>query len=321
MESLKTQFQADLTAIEGLLAQLKNSYPQNIGTPFRRCLPYFLMLLSICMIIDAFSGDEVISKLPCCISPVLLFFAIVLWNKMYGGPGSSSQDTSFNADELHEKISYVETKYAEYPDVNSFVQQFKAAVAFEQKRKRKISLIFWLCFCGFFVLYGVKIYYDFSKSSDKGLRNISTSDNYYRVLNLEDKVPFLQIKPLKTDIADGIRLESDHIDVYLHYYWGEEIVVEKDTSHDRRALRILTPKIAGSKFSDKYRITITDETGKPISGCPDFVFVEEDDRQIICSSDFSFYAYSDKYQFQALYTLKYLQDHQEHLRFLVEKLN
>ena len=315
MESIKTQFQNDLADLENTFMSFKQGGTQTFGAMWREALPYFLMVLSIFMVVDTFSTFS--SFTPCLTAFAVLVFAILLWNRtawLY-----DKKCVSFNV--LKTKIDSVETKYAEYPDVEVLIKQLWKSVADVRRRKRLIKTLFWVFFVGFFIIYGIKIYLGFAEQSASNLSNKVNLDYYCDALNLQSDVPMLRISPLKTDIADGITLKSEHIDVYLHYYYGNEIVVDRDTSKDYRALRMIAPDISGGDFVDKYRLAITDETGKRINGCPEFIFTAEDKGKIIKSDDFAFYDYSNQYKFQALHTLKYLQDNQQRLQFLVEKLN
>ena len=315
MESIKTQFQNDLSDLENTFMSFKQGGTQTFGEMWRQGLPYFLMLLSIFMAVDAFTTLSSFS--PCFTAFAVLVFAILLWNRtawLY-----DKKCVSHN--ELKTKIDSVEKKYAEYPDVEVLIKQLWESVAVVNRRERLITTMYWVSFVGFFLIYGVKIYFGFVEQSSSKLSNKITNDYYFDALNLQSDVPMFRISPLKTDIADGITLKSEHIDVYLHYYYGNEIIVDQDTSRYYRALRMIAPDISGGDFVDKYRLAITDETGKRISGCPEFFFTAEDKGKIIKSDDFAFYDYSKQYQFQALHTLKYLQDNQQRLRFLVEKLN
>ncbi|MBQ1698704.1 MAG: hypothetical protein II075_12580 [Bacteroidales bacterium] len=315
MESIKTQFQNDLADLENTFMSFKDGGSQTFGAMWRAGLPFFLMLLSIFMAIDSFASRT--SFTTCVAALAVLVFAILLFVRtawLY-----DKNRVSLN--ELKTKIDSVEKKYAEYPDVEVLIKQLWESVSVVRRHERLITTLFWVSFVGFFIIYSVKIYFGFAEQSDSKLSNKVYIDHYCDALNLQNDVPMLRISPLKTDIANGITLKSEHIDVYLHYDLGNEIIVDRDTSRDYRALRMIAPDISGSDFVDKYRLAITDETGKRISGCPEFFFTAEDKGKIIKSDDFAFYDYSKQYQFQALHTLKYLQDNQQRLRFLVEKIN
>lgn len=315
MESIKTQFQNDLADLENTFMSFKEGGAQTFGAMWRQALPYFLMVLSVFMAVDAVSTLTTFS--PCLTSFAVLIFAILLWNRtawLYDAKG-----VSLSA--LKAKIDSVEKKYAEYPDVDVLIKQLRESAAVVKRHKTLIKSLFWVSILFFFVIYGVKICLGFVEQSDRKLSNKTTDDYYFDALNLQRDVPLLRISPLKTDIADGITLKSGLIDVFLHYNYGSEIIVDRDTSRDYRSLRMIAPDISGGDFVHKYRLAITDETGKRISGCPEFFFTAEDKGKIIKSDDFVFYDYSKQYQFQALHTLKYLQDNQQRLRFLVEKLD
>ena len=312
----KTTFQNDLKELESMLEMFKNSFPKNYGSMFRKNLAYFMMLLGVFMFFDSFGGGEFITVGPCCMSPVILLFGIVLWNKTI----ETYDTTKYKHSNISNAIVRYENTYKDYPDVSDYLKRYKSAFKTELRKKRTTKWVFRLCFWGIFVLYGCKILGDYNDSSSDTLRNVSTSDNICQALKLDKYTPFAVLTPLKTDITDSIRLESPSLGLYAHYYEGDTIYVDDEKSADYRALSAATPEISGCKSGDRFRLTITDENGKPVDGCPDFVF-DAGKSDKIYSNNFSVYAYSVRYKLQCLQILAYIRNNQQNLRFLVEKIN
>ena len=313
----KTDFQQDLIKWENYLAEYKNAFPKNFGMMFRKYLAYIMMLLSGFMLFDGLSKATVIAHAACLIAPVLCLFAVIMWIKTK----KTFDKSDIKPNVLEHEVYLAETKYSKYPDVANLLRNYKASLSAETTRKKKIKNYFWICICAFFVAYGAMIYID-SKNELTG--NVRTKDNYYQILGLETNKPFLSIQPLKTDIADGIQLQTRRLDVFLTYYEQSYYKDGKygatyDETKYHRALKTQIPTISGNAGDDLFRLTITDETGKPIDRCPCFVFYSVGGG-VVRSNDFPDFAYSLDYDFQAIHTLKYLQDNQEHLRYLVEKI-
>ncbi len=313
MKTDKTLFQQDLIKLENLLAEYKNIYPQNFGMMFRKYLEFFLILLSVCMILDGVYDATVISTVGCIISPMLILFLVIQW--IESEKKETFNKTTLNLKVLMHEVNLAETKYSKYPDIELFLKYYKASVSAEQTRKRKIKTFFWTCFCALFVFYGVMIflgYYSHPKSHLVA---------YDQILGKEDNKPVLSILPLKNDITDSIKLQSGRLDVFFHYYSHKYY---KNGEYDKNsgsyvALSTQIPTITGNSDSVLFRLTITDETGKPIDRCPCFVF-HYVSGESMRSNDFPEYAYSNDNKFLFLYTLKYLQTNQERLRYLVEAL-
>ena len=324
MKTAKTKFQEDLDALEDMLVQFKVAPPQNVGMLFRENFSYFLMLMSIFFGIDFFltGGSSFHEALTgflqnskdfssmCCLAPILFFFGVIIWNKslhLYGDTYKLADTTAFC-----KEYGRLKKKYAVYPDVNIIFEQIHKEFVAEKKRKKIVKVLFRIVFWGFFVLYGFWIYKGWSKEHAP-LHNYNYLDHYCDILHLDIDKPFLTIEPLKTDVTGLIKLKTGAIDVYLYHQASSK------KNNVARALCTRKPEMIGDASVGTYRLTITDETGEPIDGCPDFVFDATDD-SIIYSNAFPSYAYSKKYKFQALHTLKYLQDNKERLRYLVERL-
>lgn len=327
MKTAKTRFQEELNSLEDLLVTYKSAPPQNVGMLFREKFSYFLMLLSIFLALDTYLAegssffvamgglfnDHTEFSMICCIAPVVFFFGVIIWNKslhLYADAYKLADTTA-----LKKEFEKMKKKYAEYPDVAIFLEKFHNEFVSEKRRKNIVKVLFLILFWGFFGLYGFWIYKGWSRENTQ-LRNYFTTDNYCQILQLKADKPFLTIEPLKPSVADFIALKTGAIDVYLYH---RTAYYTDDTNDNLRSLYTTKPEMYGNSVNDTFRLTITDESGQPIDGCPDFVFTATGDT-IIRSCDFRKYAYSKQYNFQALYILKYLQDNQEHLRYVVEKL-
>lgn len=326
METIKTKFQADLSKMDLLFWKLQYSYPLNFGMPFRLNMSYFLMLLAVCMLCDEYCSGDLYTKTS-LVALVLFVYAVVQWNRDIGTDMTDAVgDYKGLFKQLDEAIISAERKYSQYPDVNSYLKKIKASSKTVRRRKALTLTVFRLLFFVLFAIYGLKIYADYMERNQKGKNHTVTivnvrskSDYYYKALNLQKDVPFLHISPLKAETADGLILPS--IDIYLHYYEMKLSTESEDENNIFRCLKMFVPKIVGgNNIIDRYHLTITDKTGKPISGCPDFVFPMKYVGRIVLSSNFPPNAYSRKYKFQALHTLKYLQAHQADLRYVVQKI-
>jgi len=326
MKTAKTKFQEELDALEDLLVRYKAAPPQNVGMLFRENLSYFLMLMSIFFGLDYFftggmSFHEAVTGFlqdtkhfssMCCIAPILFVFGVIIWNKsleMYSNAYRLADTT-----DLLKEYERFKKKYAKYPDIQNLLAQYNKEFVAEKRRKTIVKVLFRIVFWGFFCLYGYWIYKGWSKEHVPLHNYYSYNDDYCEILHLEPDKPFLTIEPFKTDVTGLIKLRSGAIDIYLNHSY-----TLKPKKSYFRSLCTAKPEMAGNAGAGKYRLTITNEEGQPIDGCPDFVFDAAGDN-IIYSNDFPDYAYSIINKFQALHTLKYLQDNKEHLRYLVERL-
>ena len=307
MKQIKTTFHNNLSNWEHLLAEYKKSYPKNFGALTREYLPGFMMLLFINSFTDSVA---LVQQAPCFISPALFVFGLLLYIKKY----KTTDTTQTSEATMQQCISEAEATYSNYPDVMEYLRQYRASVAAVTKRKKNIKRYFLIAFWGFFVVYGATIALQFVHNYDNKLRNVATQDNICRILELEDDVPFLTLTPYTTDIADGIKLETKSLDIFLYSQY------ESETSggFDLREFTARKPKISGG--SGKFRLIITDENGNFIHRCPYFVFDTTDDNEVILSGFLQYYSeVLRENSLQTIETLRYLKDNQEHLRFIVEK--
>ena len=311
MKQIKTTFHNNLSDWEHLLAEYKKSYPKNFGALVRNYLPSFMMLFGVMMFINSFTDSEaILQQAPCFISPVLFIFGLFLYLKKYNTP-ATPQTTEPT---MQQCIAKAEATYSKYPDVMEYLKQYRASVDAVTKRKKNIKRYFLIAFWGFFVVYGVIIASQFVHNFNNKLRNVAAEDNVCRILELEDDVPFLTLTPYKTDIADGIKLETKSLDIFLFSKY------ESQTSggFNLRAFTARKPKISGG--SGKFRLIITDENGNFIHRCPYFVFDTSNDDEVIQSGFLQYDTKDLRFNgLQTIETLRYLQDNKEHLRFIVEK--
>ena len=314
MKVYKSVFQDNLIKWENHFEQYKNSYPNNFGMMFRKHLAAFLMLVSVLLFLDSFTGLEVLSMVPCFVSPMLFFFAFVMWLKTR----KTFVYTAYDTAALEKEIADAESIYSEYPDTKEYLSKLKSSFMAEKRRKRVIKNVFWTCYIGVLLIYGGSVFFNVQNKDG----NLFGEDLYCQALALDEDKPFLRIKPLKTDVSGDLKVESNYIDLYLSF---EEYNLSFEENNATiygpyRMFRFLKPKLANYEGNELLRLSITDEEGTPIVGCPSSVFWAND-HNVLYSNYFPPYAYSSSSHYDALHTLKYLQDHKDGLRFLVEKIN
>lgn len=120
---------------------------------------------------------------------------------------------------------------------------------------------------------------------------------------------------IQTDVSGNLKVESNYIDLYLSFEEYNATIYGP-----YRLFRFLKPKFSNCEGDELLRLSITNEDGTPIAGCPTCVF-RANDYGMVTSNVFPEYAYSSDSYFQAFHTLKYLQDHKDKIRFLVERIN
>ena len=312
MNAKKTQFQEDMSNMERILANYKNAYPQNVGALVRRNLANFMLVLSILLFVYSFTNYEGVEMGPCMIAPVLFVFAGFMYTKDYG------HEYRGDLSGLMQSISQAKEKYKEYPDVQNYIQKFDDDFHAEFKRKSRIQnrfkMVFWgiLIGLGTYTVYGV--YDSFNHHNDSSLKyNKDSKDKFRKILDMKTNEPFLVIKPLRTKITDSLELDGSPLNVYFDYF-------QNDNAPIFRALGAPMPKFKGSWHGNEVlRLFITDLDGNLISRCPGFWFVAKHDATDITSRSFEFsFNVDEQNEFQMTQTLRYLQDHRDSLRFVVE---
>ena len=315
MNAKKTQFQEEMSNMEQILADYKNAYPQNVGALVRRNLANFMLALSILLFVYSFTNYEGLEMGPCMIAPVLFVFAGFMYTKDYG------RENRGNLSGLTQSISQAKEKYKEYPDVQNYIQKYEDDFHAEYDRKSKIQsrfkMVFWgiVIGLGAYTAYGV--YDSFSHYNDSSLKyNKDSNDKFRKILDLKTNEPFLVVKPLRTQINDSLELDGSPLNVFFDYFQNE------DDKPRFRALVAPMPKFKGKWHGkETLRLFITDLDGKPIKRCPGFWFVAKFDNDDIQSRSFSFgFDTREQNEFQMTQTLRYLQDHKDSLRFVVENV-
>lgn len=315
MNAKKTQFQEDMTAMERMLANYKNAYPQNVGALVRRNLANFMLALSILLFVYSFTNYEGVEIGPCLIAPVLFVFAGFMYTKDYG------RENRGDISGLKQCVSQSKMKYQEYPDVQNYLQVLNDDMQAEYNRKtnlqKKFKMVFWGIVIGLGAYTAYGIYDSFSHYNDSSLKyNKDSNDKFRKILDLKTNEPFLVIKPLRTQINDSLELDGSPLNVYFDYF-------QNDPDKPRfRALGAPIPKIKGIwRGKEVLRLFITDLDGKPIKRCPGFWFVAKYDETEIISKGFDYsFDVKEQNEFQMTQTLRYLQDNKENLRFMVEKV-
>lgn len=322
MNAKKTQFQEDMTAIERDLTDYKNGYPKNIGDMVRRKLPVFMIILSILLFAYSFSNYESVEMAPCLIAPSLFLFGVVTYAKFHSD--NVNYDGVLYA--VRTKMDSCKQTFATYPDVQNYLQKVKddlsAECARKEQIKKKFNIVFWgiLIAFGIVTVLGIRAAYIQSNSTMQRF-NKDSDDQFRKVLDLNTDEPFLIIKPLTIKISDEIEMDGSPLTVYLDYFKKK---VEGEGELTLRALSAPMPMFRGNVTGDEVlRLTITDLDGKPVRKCPDFLFVPNEVERMITSTcfDFEFKNRSHKQnEFEMIQTMRYLQDHQDSLRFMVQDL-
>ena len=316
MKQDKTQFHEKMGKWESDFADFKNNvFPKTYGQMVNKYLPVFLILMSFTLLVYAVI---IVNLLLFFISLLMLITGVFLsfkWDRKIKG----NNLTPTNYPKLQKQISAAEHNYSVYPDVMEYLKKFKTSVEAEQKHKKHIKRNFWIMFFGFFVIF-ILLMHIYNNNRHWLLRNNAVFDSFSRVLELEDDVPFLILKPYKTNIDDSIKIESKNLSVYLDYTTVSWVKGKSKRMCDMRYLKTKRPIVLGS--TGNLRLTITDEYGNPIPRCPCFVYDPNGGKEIINSEYFLYTSnvFDDLSDLQTLETLRYLQANKEHLRFIVEKI-
>ena len=132
MSSLRTQFLDDLQLLENLMRDYKKGYPYNFGQVFRRYrFQIFCVLVAlICFHVFGFCGG------------LVLLGIIIGWRLVVRKVNKVTdiKVTVVDPAELERETVAAESKYAEYPDIVRFLQQFRAEWEAEKKKKTRIII-------------------------------------------------------------------------------------------------------------------------------------------------------------------------------------
>ncbi len=324
-QSLKTQFQRDLTDLEISFKDYKNGFPKTFGEQVKPFVSLILIVVSIFMWFHGLSYDSI----TIIIAPVLfvagIFVAVIeyrtepdkvtIWaiihDRMYSFVHREEPCEKFynaSPEKVLKKVEYIENTYKQYPDTNSFIQKFKESLNKEIKRKRNIRTIFIICCIGIVATYSISIAMKECTKDDPLQNTNSAFDVPAMILDLNEKTPFLRIKPLKTEISNGISLSADYQDFFIKQ--------ESSSQFDPYLLVTTVPKISGYKPNDKFRLIITDDKGKPLQGCYIFTFIPNQQQKVISHEIKGM----TRWRLELIYRLKYMQNHQENVSFVVEKI-
>ncbi|MBQ5453677.1 MAG: hypothetical protein IIU03_04290 [Bacteroidales bacterium] len=317
MNPVRVKFKAESSYLETLLSEYKNSYPKNFSEMVRTGLPLFMIVFSMMLGVNFFvngSGDESVGF--AMVGMVLFVFGIVLYAKF--AKIIQKGDNAF----VRKKIDTLQNDFKAYPDVKNYAAKCSDELTAAEKHKSKIKTVYYCVFGGFLLLFGCYILWGAAKGfsrfldtdSGKAVYNKVDFNGYFVCLNLKEDVPLLSVKPLKNEISDGIKLEDGKLDVFLTDFY-------KEPDGSVCNLSAMKPAISGAENSDKFRLVLTYQDGKPVERCPKFYF-DGAKGGIISTGAFCIDMVSKKQnRFQALQTLRYIQANSERLRFLVEKMN
>ena len=312
MDPIKIQFQNDMPRWEQLLADFKNGYPNTTGAMIRKNFPIFMILLGVLLAFWGNSGFEDRNYALCMIAPVLIFFGVLLFIKLHQRMPNADATAARNA------LAADTAKYAMYPDVRNYIDRLKSDLEQEDTRKKQIrkrfNFVFWGILAVMVIVVAVNFYDTYDKQNNGTLFNWESNDHFCKLLELSTNTPLLQIKPLTTEVGNGLKTDGSTLQVYLGYF-----SYQSDEKQRWRALEALSPAIYGDDVSGKFRLTITDENGKAIRKCPFFVF-SAGDRKIRTSHFCTSLDGTKPNEFETLQTLRYLQTNKDRLLYVVEKL-
>ncbi len=305
MENNKSYFQRVSTNLEMLLSQYKNQYPQNYGTLIRDFFPLLLITIPILVFFYGvfYKLNERGAIMAVLVGPVFLIFGIVLLFR---------KNKECNSDSgVVKKINSLKsqlTEYSNYPDVKQYLEKFDSQKDEVVNKKNKMLSRFKIFKILYFVFVGVLCIYWFV-AGFLGMNELKNeySSNFFHVLELKEKSPFLVLKPLKTKVEQSVDIITPQIDIFL-------------IGTTDKCLTIKKLQISNADNDKFFRLMITDENGKPVSQCPKFVFSGGQNEKInslpICFDKKK----KEQNDFMALQLLKYLQDNEKKLYFVVEQI-
>ena len=315
MSNIRTYFQKDLSALETFIKIYKDSYPRNFGEMVQRAFPVFMMILGVLMLLHSIaeSSTEWIGQF--LTSGVIFVFGLALFlilrKKVYKS----------NPDVAKQKLERFERDYGRFPDIKQYVEKCNTDLTSAIKYKRKIKMIFYILFGGFFLVFSIKTVIGVTLRAKRSIErdngkisNVIGNDGICAMLNIDGDTPLLRLTPLTSANNTGIKALTDTLEIYL-----SELSFDNETGSPR-ALSFINPGFNGLEPNDLIRLKITDKNGVPIPRCPDFLFTNNE-KGIIKSNGFQLYE-GTKHQnsFMMLQTLYYLQENKNDLRFKAEKI-
>ncbi len=318
MNQDKKYFQEVSEDLEALLKQYKNSYPRSIGAIFRVNIANFLILISVFLIlyiIYARSGNIatlILSVVAWLVGLFSIIYAIAekidvlsyKWKmegrydlykkrhveKFLKGKNSNKKEYFYDPTLLIQ-IKDVKSKldgFYEYPDVKKYLEQYDRQVKNAQNKKKRFRFIFAIV-CVVLISVQTAIIYSVYKESSRPY--------YSLVLNIDENVPFLSLKPLDLNGYSNVTPTTYTADIFI----------------DSVNLRLDKMKVSGATGSDILRLVITDTEGVPVPNCPKFIFPASQTEAIkseeYCSSSY-----------ETLDALNYMNENKTNLRFAIEKL-
>ena len=312
MDANKTNFQSLSLRMEDALKRYKNQYPKNLGVLIRNGFPVMLLVFSLIILpITAISyvlttGNFVIFLAIIFILPVLTIFSIVMIIK-----NKRDKIVDVNLPNEIESLKSKIVQYKDYSDVAKYIDGFNRQISETDKAKQKYRSIYRLiigsvCFVVVAYVAGCIMWItNFDSCTNHGFEGET------EILGLKKGVPFLTLTPLKTDIDDNHKVISPNIEVF---YQSDNLIVKEIN-------------ISGTKEGDIFRMIITNKDGQMIPNCPRFIFKASETNKInsfyFCSyrqiSDTDSVSYSVN-SFEGLETCRYLIEHKNELRFLVDIL-
>lgn len=305
MTENKEYFHRVSTKLENLFKEYKLQYPQNYGVLIRDFVPKFIMVISVLIFFYMiFNSTNKSFLLGLFVAPMLFVFGLLIYiiNK---------KKTADNTNDNFKKIVSLKAQlstYEEYPDVNKYIKEFDEQLDNEKNKKEGILKKFKVVKYSIYASLVLFIFIGFSRIDLDSITNEVDFNEFGEYLGLKENVPFLTLKPLTTEIADGCKVESKSINIYLR---GDAL----------NFLRIDKLKISGADSTDYFRVLLTDKNGTPFLRSPRFVYNFNDEKIL---SSYICYDPVRKGQnnFEVLKALKTLDDNKkDNLFFVVEKLN
>lgn len=313
MDANKTYFQQLSLQMEELLKRYKNQYPKNLGALVRNAFPYMLMAVTLIVLpLAAVFGFFLYGNLALFLAmffviPVLIVFCVILLIKN-NREKVVERDLPVKMEALKKQVE----PYKEYSDVSKYLDGYNRQIAetdSSKKRHRNMFRTIIACFCLIVVAYVTGSLIWITSFNSCSNHSFMGDD---KILGLEKNVPFLTLQPLKTDIGEGCKVESDRVDIFYSTDW----LVLKEIN------------ISGASEGDLFRMIITDAEGRPVPNGTKFVFSGANNKKVLsynfCRrkdllSDGTVNFTSNSYE--CLEVCRYINEHKEGLRFLVEKIN